>query len=275
MKKLLNKLDEFMVFLYRSCISAYAAQIAFFTIMSFIPLVILFVTITNYIPIINNAYIDILNDYIPNSIMPIINEVLNDLSGQTKAAVSISVIFTAWTSGKCIQAMTNGLNFVYGIEDIKPWILLRGKAVINTILYILIIAVMLFTVLFGNEVQEFIFRYIPGMASAGGLINNRFWIGFVFVTVSCLSFYKHLPSHHVTLKSQIPGALISGVASINLSYFLSIYVNRFNGFSMYGSITSLVLIMIWLYFIMYIILFGAAVNRYFRYMFYKNKEKDE
>lgn len=275
MKKLYKSISEFFLYLRRCRVDAYAAQIAFFTILSFIPLMILFITITNNIPIIKDAYQDIIRDYIPADFLPILSDVLADIDAQTKAAVSISILFTAWTAGRSIQTMTNGLNSVFGFETTKPWIYLRGKAVINTILYILIICVMLFVILFGNEVQEFIYGYIPQMKWLGSIINNRFWIGNIFVAVTCLSFYIYLPEHKVSLLSQLPGALMAGIASLGLSYVLGIYVNRFNGFSMYGSITSLVLIMMWLYFIMYIILLCAAINNYFLAPLFKKRRKDE
>lgn len=263
MKKIFKAYDDFVMYLRNSSVDAYAGQIAYFTILSFIPLLILFITITNNIPIIKDAYQEIIEDYIPNSFMPVLKDVLADAFSRTKAAVSISIVFTAWTAAKSIQAMTNGLNSVYGIKNTKPWIILRGKAVINTILYLLIICVLLFAILFGNEMQELIHKYIPQIDWFAGITNNRFWIGNIFVVVTCISFYKYLPEHKVSFLSQIPGAVLAGVSAIGLSYALSIYVNKFNGFSMYGSLTSLILIMMWLYLIMYIVLLGAALNHYF------------
>lgn len=273
MKKIFKAYDEFIMYLRRSSVDAYAGQIAYFTILSFIPLLILFVTITNNIPLIKDAYQEIIEDYIPNSFMPVLKNVLSDAFRRTKAAVSISIVFTAWTAAKSIQAMTNGLNSVYEIENTKPWIILRGKAVINTILYLLIICVLLFAILFGNEVQQLIHRYIPQIDWFSGITNNRFWIGNIFVVVTCISFYKYLPEHKVSFLSQVPGAVIAGITSMGLSYLLSIYVNKFNGFSMYGSLTSLVLIMMWLYLLMYVVLLGAAFNHYFIVKIFKKRNK--
>lgn len=272
MKRIFKTINDFTMYLRRTNVAAYAGQIAYLTILSFIPLLILFLTITNNIPIIKDAYRDIIEDYIPNAFMPVLKDVLNDAFSKTTAAVSISILFTAWTAAKSIQAMTNGLNSVYGIENDKPWILLRGKAVINTILYLLIICVLLFAILFGNKLNGMIVKYIPQLSWIETIANNRFWFGFIFVAVTCISFYKYLPDRKVKLLSQIPGAIIAGIISIALSYALSIYVNNFNGFSMYGSLASVILIMLWLYLIMYIVLLGAAFNNYFFVKIF-NKEK--
>lgn len=274
MRKLIKSIDDFFYYIRKTNVGAYAGQIAYFTIMSFIPLLILFLTITNQIPLIKDAYRDILKDYIPNSFLPILTEILNEALSRTTAAVSISILVTAWTSAKCIQAMTNGLNSVYGIENNEPWLLLRSKAVINTILYILIICVLLFAILFGNQLSSFIVMYIPSLSWFSAVAHNRIWLGNIFIVVTCLSFYKQLPNRKVKLLSQIPGSVLAGVSSMGLSYALSIYVNNFNGFSMYGSLASVVLIMMWLYLTMYIILLGAAFNNYFFVKIYNKKNSE-
>lgn len=76
-----------------------------------------------------------------------------------------------------------------------------------------------------------------------------------------------LPNKKLTFKSQIPGAAICAVAWYVFSFALSIYVDYFNGFSMYGSLTTIALIMLWLYFCMYIMMMSAEVNVIFNESF--------
>ena len=79
--------------------------------------------------------------------------------------------------------------------------------------------------------------------------------------------YKALPNNKPALWAQLPGAAISAVAWYVFSLGLSIYVKYFNGFSMYGSLTTIALLMLWLYFCIYIFLLCGEVNalygRYF------------
>ena len=64
------------------------------------------------------------------------------------------------------------------------------------------------------------------------------------------------------LSKHIPGAVLAAAGWLLYSYAFSIYVDRFNGFSnMYGSLTTIILIMLWLYFGMYITLIGAEFNQ--------------
>ncbi len=63
------------------------------------------------------------------------------------------------------------------------------------------------------------------------------------------------------MKVQLMGAAFSAVGWMIVSWIFSVYLNIFKGFSsMYGSLTTIVLIMLWLYFCMYILLLGGEVN---------------
>ena len=85
--------------------------------------------------------------------------------------------------------------------------------------------------------------------------------------------YKYVPNHKVNLISQIPGAVFAAVTWYVLSYIFSIYLNIFTSFSViYGSLTSIILLMIWVYWCMYAILIGAEINAW---MDKRNKKKSE
>ena len=89
--------------------------------------------------------------------------------------------------------------------------------------------------------------------------------------------FTALPNTKLTFKSQLPGATACAAAWYVFSFGLSIYVDYFNGFSMYGSLTTIALIMLWLYFCMYIMMMSAEVNVIFndsiRKWLIKEKEK--
>ena len=63
-------------------------------------------------------------------------------------------------------------------------------------------------------------------------------------------------SHHV------PGAILSAAGWMIFSYAFSVYIDEYSGFSnTYGSLTTVILMMLWLYFGMYITLIGAEFNQ--------------
>ena len=93
----------------------------------------------------------------------------------------------------------------------------------------------------------------------------------ISLAVLCVVFlliYKVLPNRRASLKSQLPGAIISALAWSLFSLGFSVYLDVFHGLSsMYGSLTTTVLVMLWMYFCMYIVLIGAEINAYFEERF--------
>ena len=78
------------------------------------------------------------------------------------------------------------------------------------------------------------------------------------------SDYTYIPDTKLKFTEQVPGACFAAVVWSVFSWGFSMYVSYGNGYSIYGSLTIIVIIMLWMYFCMYIILIGAYLNRYFR-----------
>ncbi len=72
--------------------------------------------------------------------------------------------------------------------------------------------------------------------------------------------YKAFPHKRLSFIAQLPGAFFCAVSLYVFSNIITIYLNSFNGFSMYGSLTTLILVMFWLYFCNYFIMLGAEIN---------------
>ena len=77
------------------------------------------------------------------------------------------------------------------------------------------------------------------------------------------------------IKNHIPGALIAAIGWYIVSRFFSIYVYIFTGFTnMYGSLSTIILIMMWLYACITLIFWGAEINSYLNARLkHKNKKK--
>ena len=98
---------------------------------------------------------------------------------------------------------------------------------------------------------------------ADWLIKTRTIITPITLMIFFLLIYKFLPNRRTKLKRQIPGAVFAAIGWMIISWIFSVYVDVFQGFSdMYGSLTTIVLIMLWMYFCLILILIGAEVNEF-------------
>ena len=93
-------------------------------------------------------------------------------------------------------------------------------------------------------------------------------VSFLFMTfLVFLLLYKFMPKHRVSFKSQFWGALFGAIALNVISFVFSKYLFIFKGFSLtYGSLTTLMLIMMWTYSCFYTVFLGAELNKWLKMM---------
>lgn len=129
-------------------------------------------------------------------------------------------------------------------------------------MFLIVIIFLLLLSVFGNTINIFITNHVTIMKQiADWLIKTRTIITPITLMIFFLLIYKFLPNRRTNLKRQIPGAVFAAIGWMIISWIFSVYVDVFQGFSdMYGSLTTIVLIMLWMYFCMYTILLGGVVN---------------
>ena len=268
MKKLKKSLDYIFGFGNRIAedhVGAYAAQSSYFMILSFIPFILLIMTSVKYTPLTENMINDWLMQIIPDEFQSYVQGIIREVYTKSTAVVPISAILTLWSAGKGIMGLTNGVNSIYHVNETRNYVISRIRAAFYTLLFILGIVVTMILLIFGNQIQGVLEIYVPVIARiTESIINMRTTISLATMSLIFLLIYKFLPNRKASFKSQIPGAVIAAIAWSAFSLGFSIYVDRANSFAnMYGSLTTVVLIMLWMYFCMYIILIGAEINAYF------------
>ena len=97
------------------------------------------------------------------------------------------------------------------------------------------------------------------------VVQLRIYFSLPLLTFFWDLVYKFLPNRgaagKTTLRKQLPGAFFTACGWMALSFIFSIYLDIFKGFTnMYGSFTTIILVMLWLYGCMYIILLGGEIN---------------
>ena len=219
-------------------VGAYAAQSAYFFMLCMIPIILLLITMVQYTPVTKADVMTAVIQVFPTSVDSMI------------------------TAGKGVLAMTSGLNCVYKCNETRNYIFLRIRATIYTVMFILVIIFLLVLSVFGNTLNIFIAAHVPILKNlADRLIAMRTIITPIVLMIFCLLIYKFLPNRKDKLRKQLPGAVFAAIGWMIVSWIFSVYVDIFKGFSdMYGSLTTIVLIMLWMYFCMYCILLGGELN---------------
>lgn len=246
-------------------VGAYAAQSAYFILLSFIPFVLLLVTLVQYTPLTQEIVTTALVRIVPEEFSSFVEGVVREIFGKSPAYVPLSAVIALWSAGKGVNALTNGLNCVYRVEETRGYLINRLRSTVYTLVFVVAVVLTLILLVFGNQIQAGIAARFPMIAKVTSfIIGMRTFITLVFLGLVFLLIYKFVPNRRASFKSQIPGAMVSAVAWSLFSLAFSVYIDFTPGsINMYGSLTTLVLIMLWLYFCMWILLIGAEINSYF------------
>lgn len=246
-------------------VGAYAAQAAYFLIMSFIPFLLFLTTMIRYTPLTYNMVSDAIRGFVPHNLQNFVLMVVSEVYDRSTAVVPISAVMALWSAGKAMQSLSNGLNTIYHVKETRNWLITRIYAVFYTLLFGVAVIASLFLLVLGNRIQVVAAKYVPVLGRLiGRIIGARTVLVFAVLFLIFLLLYKMLPNRRATLKSQVPGALLIAGGWSVFSYFFSIYFEIFPNFSnMYGSLTALIMVMLWLYVCMNLVLYGAEVNAYF------------
>ena len=266
LKKAWEKFNDLLTADANDHTSAYAAMSAFFFVLSLIPIILLLLTLVQYTSITKVDVMSAVAQVVPESITPTMLVIVNQVYNQSVAVIPITILVALWSAGRGVLAMTSGLNWIYKSLETRNYLLLRIRATLYTILFIVVIVLTLVVLGFGNSISLFVDKYIPiATRIMKLLIEVRTVTAFFALTIFSLCIYRFLPNHKDKMRAQLPGALFTAVGWLVTSFFVSKYMEIFKGFEdMYGSLTTIVLIMLWLYFSMYIMLLGGKVNVYFR-----------
>ena len=271
MRKVWNTIENFMDESTEDHVGAYAAQAAFFLLLSLIPLLLLLLTLIQYTPVTKADVMVAVVRVFPKSFDSMIISIVNQVYNQSRAIIPLTALVAFWSAGRGVLAMTTGLNSVYDNKETRNYIFLRIRAALYTLLFIVLIVTSLILLVFGNSLSLFVNAHIPVLTKVmEKLIGIRTTFVFLFFRGFSMLMYRFLPNHKggkkVYLVKQFPGAILTAIAWLVLSYFFSVYVDIFQGFAnMYGSLTTIVLIMLWLYSCMYVMLLGGELNTMFEH----------
>ena len=250
-------------------ISEYSAQCSYYTILSFIPFLILLITLIQYTNIEQQTLFDVISKIIPSSMNEFVLGIVREVYSKSIGTISISIIFTLWSAGKGLFALTKGLHSVYNTDEDseKSVIYLRIMALIETIIFIVLIMVGLVLLVFGNSLKSIMQEHFGALENFNVFSQIITEIGFILITfIIFLFLYRFMPKHKVTFKSQIPGAVFGSLALNVISFVFSKYLDIFKGFSItYGSLTTLMLVMMWTYSCFYSLFLGAELNKHLKH----------
>lgn len=252
----------------RDEMTVYAAQASFFTILAAFPFMMLLLALIQLIPSITKAnLLQLMITIIPSTLEmnSLIVSVIDDLYTNSPIAVlSATAVAAIWSASKGMLSIERGLNRVFGQEKKRNYIVTRIICAGYTIIFMIICLLTLVLLVLGGTIQSFMNHHFPLLAEITQYVLT-FRTMLVFMLTICFAvLYTYVPEKKQHFFSQLPGAAFCTLGWIASSFAFSIYFNNFGNYSvMYGSLTAIVLLMLWIYACVCILFYGAEINYYY------------
>lgn len=243
---------------------SYAGHSALFIIISFFPLLMLLLASVKYMPFSEKEVLELVSAIPLGNANNALNTAVKEVYARSGSlALSISAITLLWSASTSIYSITRGLNAIYGQSETRNYFLLRGLSLLYTVLFIIALLVLLILMVFGGGILAYVYIKIPLLSNFSGAINLlRGVVTYLSILLFMDLMYTFIPNRRSSLLKELPGAVISATCWYGFSFGYSVYIENFSNVSfVYGSLTAVVLLMIWLYILMYIFFIGAVVNK--------------
>ncbi len=252
-----------------------AARLSFYFLLAFFPFLIFVSAVIGFIPIEPDLLSKILlemNQFLPQRTYAWVRDFTIDLvNSQNSGVVSVGILLTLWWASVGFAGMVGDLNRALAIEETRPFLKIRLLAIGVTILvsvFVIVSAILLF---FGDwliqiSLQNITVQPYPSFqVHLGGIYFICRWILiFAFLNIGMQIVYSALPAQPLPWSLLSPGSAIFSLSWIVGSSSFAFFVNRFVDYEFYqqlhGSLGTLILLMIWLYFSSFFLLVGGEIN---------------
>lgn len=259
-KQIIVGIFEFIANFSESAISAYSGQSAFFLMLSFFPFLLFFFSLLSWTPLTESDFLLWIGSFMPESFSEAMESFASEVYASGGGRLSITMITVVYLSSKAFISLQLGLDDMYQVKENRNFILRRVYSVLYSIVFALALLFLLGIMVFGNKIRNMIFPKFHHII--GSVIDYRLVICIPVLILFFWVLYVFLPNKKQRIKYQLPGAVFAATAWMVFSGLFSVYVDKYNNYSsFYGTMTTIALIMVWLYGCMYVLFIGGIINR--------------
>lgn len=261
MRKNIDRVYDFSRELARLRIGIYASSAAFYIFLSLVPIVVVMCSILPLTHLTQADLLEFLGMYLPDYMDNLITGVIGDVYGASKAILPLSAVMALWSAGMAFSALIRGVEEAYDDPHRDSYFRRRIRAMIFTVAALLLLLVSVAVMIFGGRAEVYLIQLWPESEQLlSMLIYLRYPICIVILTFAFTLMFTIIPSYKLKLFAQVPGAAFASAVWVGFTYVFSYYIKHMGGYSTYGSLSTIVVAMLWLYYGMYFILLGAYIN---------------
>ncbi|SQB38729.1 YihY family protein [Clostridium perfringens] len=244
-------------------IFALGAQLAYYMVLSFIPFLMFLMTLVGFSHLNSDAVLNLLSNVMPTEAFNLIQSTVIEIVDREQTGLLwISIALAIWVSSSGFKAVIKGLNKAYGVKETRSYIKLKLISMIYTILLALIVIATLFLFVFGDVIGDFFIKVLEHPEFIYYIWNILRYVVVILIMILFFMFlYNATPCVRLGWLEVIPGAVITTLGWISISYIFAYYVNNFSNYSrLYGSLGAVFMFMTWMFITSMILILGGEIN---------------
>lgn len=274
---LYDVLEMYILGIVRGALTTRAGGIAFSFFMAIFPFLLFILTLIPYIPIdgFQESLLSLISEVLPPKTFDAVKLVLNDIiNNQYGGLLSFGFLLSIFLMTNGVNAIFGGFEYSYHVKEmrsvLRAYMISLAVSLVMAVFLLTTVALIVFFELAVNRLME-----------EGWLADDLFWLKIgrgvlfilmVFTTVSMLFHYGTKQGKHIKFFSA--GAILTTLLSIFTFYLFSIYVLEFSKYNeLYGSIGTLLILMLFVWLNAIILLLGFELNATLTRLKRKNKRK--
>ena len=252
--------------LYEGYISSRAAAISFSFFLAIFPSLLFLFTIIPFIPIDNFqvSLLTLINDFLPKSTYETIKETIEDVVTQPRGdLLSLGFILTLYFTSNGINSLMEAFNNTYHTIETRTVI----KQYLISILLVFILSVLLIIAIglmtFGNSL---LYLIVPDRILDSAFYSLILWflrwgtaLSTLFFAISFIYFLA--PAKRRQFRFISAGSSLATFLVVMTTLGFNYYVDNFGKYNiLYGSIGTLIIILLWIYFNSMSLIIGFELN---------------
>ncbi|MES2822373.1 MAG: YihY/virulence factor BrkB family protein [Pseudomonadota bacterium] len=252
-------------------VSRLAAALAYYTIFSLAPLLILVIAIAGMViggDVARSQLVDQLQQLVGTDGAAVIDTVITVASKPNQStsiiASIIGVLVLIFGAVGVFVQLQDALNTIWEVaprpeRNIRTFIFHRflSFGIVLGIAFLLLVSLAISAAL--AFLNEFIGNLAPEMGFLLSIINIV--VSFSVITLLFTLIFKYLPDVKIAWSDVIIGAMITALLFTIGKYLIGLYLGRSTFSSAYGAAGSLVVLLVWIYYSAQIIFFGAEFTQ--------------
>ncbi len=257
--------------LFKHDIVSYSAQCAYYLLLGLFPFIILLFMLVSTLGIEHINDLNKLLTILPEGTITMVKDYLEYSKGISTSIFSPLLITAILISSSAITSLIKAFNIADDVVDDRNYFHTKFIAIMFIIFIVVIFTISLAISTVGLDILNKIY-YKLNIPLMEDLIFNiiSFTLNFTLYTLIVSSIYYILPYRKSKKRSVLPGTLFAAPTLALTTHAFGYFVNNFTKYSVvYGSMTSVVILLIWLFTCGYILIVGEEINAIIRNM--KNK----